>query len=641
MPDLKRINFFWRIFSPIFFSIIPPILYSIFSWVFFLAFFLAFFFCNQLLAKKNPLCPVDIGDGVKPQGWRGSCHDAVSRMDKGQKNYDEDGFQHGITIFGELKYPKNFQHFDYVNPEAPKGGSIKFGVAGGFNNLNQFILKGLSAAGLSYIYDSLMEGSDDEISARYGLIAEGSRLAPDKMSIEFKLRKEARFHDNVKITAADVVFTFNKLISEGHPSYKMALRDVAKVEKINDYLVRFYFRNNHNRDLPLLISSLPVLPKHYYEKVDFSKTTLIAPLGSGPYEIQEVKPNHAITFRRVKNYWAKDLAINRGRYNFDQITFDYYNDDNVLIEAFKAQKYDFRQENVARNWFNSYNIEAIKNGQIIKREITHQLPVPVQTFVLNLRREKFQNLALRKALNYAFDFEWLRDHIFYGSYRRIESYFVNSDFGYQNFHLPKSEGDGFNRKNLLIAKKILDEAGYKISNGSLIDPKSGKKVTLEFLIDQKSFEMVIAPFIKNLRKLGIAANMRFVEENQYQSRVNNFDFDIITAVFGQALIPGNELFSYFYSSQKNIRGGQNIIGLDDKEVDILVEKISAAKTRKELQNLCRKLDQRMLENYYTIPQWYNNKYRVLYRNIFAMPKIEPKYSMALDSWWIKNKAYTN
>ncbi len=549
--------------------------------------------------------------------------------------FADNAFHHGISVFGDLKYPKNFQHFDYVNPKAPKQGSIKFGAEGGFNSLNQFILKGIPAAGVSYLYDSLTEASDDEISTRYGLIAEGIKLAKDRMSIEFTLRKNARFHDGVPITANDVVFTFNQLISQGHPSYKMAFRDVKEVKKINDHLVKFYFKNNRNRDLPLLVASLSILPKHYYDKVDFSKTTLTPPLGSGPYKIKEIKPNRSITFERVKNYWAKDLNVNRGRYNFDEITFDYYRDNNVLLEAFKSQKYDFRQENIARNWVNSYNIDAIKNGEIIKREITHQLPSPMQTFVLNLRREKFKNIALRQALTYAFDFEWLRDRIFYGSYKRTESYFANSEFAYKSFHLPKSQGDGFNRENLLQAKKILEEAGYKIFNEKLIDPKSGEVVALEFLIDSESFQMVIAPFIKNLRKLGIDAKLRFVEQNQYETRVNNFDYDIIVGIFGQSLIPGDELFSYLHSSQKNIKGSRNLSGLDDKEVDALVEKISRAKNKKQLKSLCQKLDQRMLENYYTTPQWHSNTYRILYRNIFAMPNIQPKYSLAIDTWWLK------
>ncbi len=547
-----------------------------------------------------------------------------------------DNFRHGISTFGDLKYDKNFKHFDYVNANAPKGGEVKFGVEGGFNSLNQFILKGISAAGVSYLYDSLTEGSDDEISARYGLVAESVKLAADKMSLEFILRKNAKFHDGKNITADDVVFTFNKLVEEGHPSYKIVFRDVKKVQKISQNRVKFFFLNNRNRNLPIAVASLPVLPKHYYEKIDFGKSTLEAPIGSGPYKIKEVQANRSIVYERIKDYWAKDLPVNRGRYNFDKITFDYYRDNNVLVEAFKSQKYDLRQENVARNWANSYNIDAVANGEITKKEIIHQLPAPMQAFVINLRKEKFQNLPLRKALNLAFDFEWLKEHIFYGSYKRTESYFANSEFGYKNFNLPKSDGDGFNRKNLIRAQEILKEAGYKISNNRLIDVKNGDEVLVEILIDSKAFEMIALPFVKNLKKLGINAKVHFVEENQYQTRVNNFDYDIIVGVFGQALIPGDELFSYFHSSQREVRGGRNLGGVNDKAVDDLVEKISRTNGKQELKLLCQKLDQIMLENYYLIPQWHNNTYRVLYRDIFAMPSKSPKYSLAVDSWWIKN-----
>ncbi len=541
-------------------------------------------------------------------------------------------FEYGISTFGDLKYSKNFSHLNYVNPTAPKGGSVRFGAEGTFNNLNQFILKGISATGLNYLYDSLCEGNDDEISACYGLVAEGIKLTDD--GIEFKLRKNAYFHDGKKITADDVVFSFNTLVKDGHPSYKMVFREVSAVKKINDFQVKFFFKKNHNRNLPLSIAALPVLPKHFYEKNDFSKTTMTPPLGSGPYKIKEVSPGKSITFERVKNYWAKDLAINRGRYNFDEITFDYYRDNNVLIEAFKAQKYDLRQESIARNWANAYNIDAVKNGEIIKKEIPHEALNPIQTFVLNLRREKFQDLALRKAMTYAFDFEWLKKHIFYNSYERTETYISNNEFSYKNFAMPKTEGDGFNRKNLLKAREILAEAGYKIVDNKLIS-KKGEVVEVEFLIDTPAFEMIAAPFVKNLRKLGIQAKVRFIEENQYQTRVNNFDYDVIVGMFGQSFFPGNEMFAYYHSSQKNIKGSRNLAGLDDKVVDELVEKIAKSRDKSELKNLCQRLDKRMLENYYMILQWHNDTYRILYRDIFAMPKVMPKYSLAVDSWWVK------
>ncbi|GDX36548.1 ABC transporter substrate-binding protein [Alphaproteobacteria bacterium] len=541
-------------------------------------------------------------------------------------------YSHGISVFGDLKYPKNFKNFAYANPDSLKYGTVRFGVEGGFNSLNPFILKGLPASGLNYLYDSLGVGTDDEIQSRYGLIAQGIYLSSDKMFMEFILNPKAKFSDGKKITADDVVFSFNKFVNEGHPSYKMMYRDVKEVIKINDYLVRFNFKNNLNRDLPILVSSLTIIPKHYYQKIDFNKTTLEIPLGSGPYKIKEIHPNRSIVYELNEDYWAKDLSVNKGHYNFKTIIYDYYRDPQVLIEAFKAQKYDLRIENVARNWANSYNIDAVKKQQIIKKEIIHSLPAPAQTFVLNLRKDKFQNIALRKAINYVFDFEWLKQHIFYGSYARTNSYFANSDYG---FPISNSKQVLTIRENLILAQKTLLDAGYKIEDGKLFEPSSNRAVELEFLIDQKTFEMIIAPFVFNLKKLGIDAKVKFVEENQYQTRVNNFDYDIITAVFPQSAIPGSELYSYFHSSQKDIKGSRNLIGLSDKYVDQIILKILNAKSKETLKIFCKELDKYLLENYFTVLQWYNNSYRILHRDIFIMPKINPKYGLAIDTWSIK------
>ncbi len=552
----------------------------------------------------------------------------------------DDNFKRGISIFGDLKYGANFKHFEYVNPSAKKGGLVKMGAEGTFNSLNPFILKGISASGIDYLYDSLMEGSDDEISSRYGLVAESVMIAPDKYSMTFRLNKNARFHDDRPITADDVIFTFKTLVEKGHPSYKIAYRDVKDVIKINNHEVKFLFTTNKNKDLPLLVSSLKILPKHYYENHKFDETSMQPPLGSGPYKIKEVKQGKTVVYERVKNYWAKDLPINVGRYNFDLIQYDYYLDSNVLIEAFKAGQFDIRQENVARNWANSYNIDKVKNGEIIKQEIEHNLPAGTQTFILNLRREKFRDIELRKAMTYAFNFEWLKKHIFYNSYKRTESYFANSEFAYNydakdKFKLPISQENNFGRQNLIIAKDLLDKAGYKIKDGKLIDPKTQKPINIEFLIASKSFEMIIAPFVDNLQKLGISATIKFVEENQYDSRVRNFDYDVIVAVFSPSLIPGSELFRYWHSSQKDTIGSQNYSGLVDKKTDIFVEKIAKTQNKDELIALCREFDRHMLENYYTIPQWHNNSHRILHKNNLRRPKISPKYSLAFDSWWIE------
>lgn len=542
-------------------------------------------------------------------------------------------FNHALSLFSTAKYSSHFQSFDYVNPDAPKGGEIRFGSVGQFTSLNPFILKGIPASGLSYLYDSLTESSEDEIATRYGLIAQSIKFDRNVNSIEFKLRPEAYFHDGHQVTAQDVIFTFKIIAENGHPSYKINLRQIDRIEKINDHQVKFYLKKGSNRDLPLLIASLPILPKHYYQNHNFNETNLQPPLGSGPYKIKQIKANNSIEYERVKDYWAKNLPVNRGRYNFDRIVFDYYRDNDVAIEAFKGQKYDFRQENVARNWNNAYNIEAVSKKEIIKEEISHALPAPMQAFVWNLRQSKFQNLALRKALTYAFDFEWLNHHIFYGAYKRTESYFANSSFAYQDFHLPKTNGTGFNRDNLIKAKEILTKAGYKISKGRLIEPNSNLPVKIEFLIDQKVFEMVIAPFVKNLAKLGIEAKIKLVEENQYQNRVNNFDYDAIVAVFPQSLIPGDELFAYFHSSQSVVKGSKNLMGLNDERIDHLVELIAKENDRNRLKKLCLELDQIMLESYYLLPQWHNNSHRILYKNIFVLPKIRPKYGIAIDSWY--------
>ncbi len=569
-------------------------------------------------------------------------------------------FRHGISIFGDLKYPPNFKHFDYVNPNAPKGGAVKYGAEGTFNNLNPFILKGIAAAGMEMNFDSLMESSADEISSKYGLIAKSVKLSDNKKSLIFHLRQIARFSDGSKITADDVVFSLNILKEKGHPSYALIYRDVLEVKKINDYKVKFIFKNGENRELPLMVASLPIFSKKYYTDHQFDKTTFNPPLGSGAYKVTKVDAGKSITFERVKNYWAKDLPVNKGRYNFDKITYDYYRDNNVLVEAFKAGAYDFRQENIARNWENAYNIDKVKNGEIIKKEIKHSLPAPMQAFVFNLRKEKFQNHNLRAAIALSFDFEWVKDKIFYGSYKRTNSFFSNSEFGssglpskaelkilnrFKNqipqqvfnkeFQLPKTDGSGFSRSSLLQAKALLESSGYIIKNQKLIDPKTKQPIEFEFLINSKAFQMVIAPMIRNLATLGIKAKIRLVDENQYQNRLKNYDYDMIVNIFGSGMVPGDEQFSYWHSSQKDMIGGNNLVGVSNKAVDYLVEKISRSKNKNELKTLTKCLDRILLANFYVIPQWHNQTYRILYKNKFIMPDRQPAYSLALDSWWIK------
>ncbi|MFT7087209.1 MAG: microcin C transport system substrate-binding protein [Rickettsiales bacterium] len=581
----------------------------------------------------------------------------ISNSFAGESNSN---FRHGISIFGDLKYSENFSHFDYVNPDAPKGGGIKYGAEGTFNNLNPFILKGISAAGMEMNFDSLMEGSADEISSKYGLVAKSVKISSDKKILTFKLRKIARFHDGSKVTADDVVFSFKILKEKGHPSFLMMYRDVLKVEKISNYEVKFILKNGDNRELPLSIASMPIFSEKYFSDKDFSKTTLEAPLGSGPYRVLNVDAGKSIIFERVKNYWAKDLGINRGRYNFDKITYDYYRDNNVLVESFKAGSYDFRQENIARNWANAYNIDKVKNGEIVKKQIKHNLPSPMQAFVFNLRKDKFKNSLVRKAIALSFDFEWVKEKIFYDSYDRTNSFFENSEFGSsglpnsvelkilnkfkdkipesvfnKEFKLPKNDGSGFSRNSLIEARDLLEEAGYFVIDQKLIDPNTGSQFELEFLINSKAFQMVITPMIKNLAVLGIKSKVRLVDENQYQNRLKNYDYDIVVNVFGSGMVPGDEQFSYWHSSQKDIIGGYNLAGVSNDAVDYLVERISKIQTKKELKILTKCLDRILLNEFYVIPQWRSGYHRILYQNKFEMPKNTPPYSLSLDSWWIK------
>ncbi len=561
-------------------------------------------------------------------------------------------WSHAISIAKSPKYQNNFKNFDFINPQSKQGGQIKLGVEGTFNSLNPFILKGISASGIdSYIYETLTVASNDEVGVRYGLVAESIKFSKKNNFIAFKLRKIAQFSDGTPITSNDVVFTFEILKKFGHPSYKIAFRDIKKLTKINSHHICFYFKEKYSRELPLIISSLPILPQHFFKKIDFNNSNFdnnknSFPIGSGPYIIDSVNIGKSISYKKNNNYWGKDLAVNKGLYNFNKITFDYYRDNNVLIEAFKAQKYDIRFENIARNWANAYNIEAVNNNQIIKTTFKNNSPPAIQAFILNLRKEKFQDINLRKAINLAFDFKWLNQHIFYNSYKKTYSYFENSTFSAKSSNkelfaeLEENEvinnGNGFNRNRLLLAQEILRKAGYKIIGNKLFPPNNQKTpIKIEFLIDSPAFEMVIAPFINNLKKLGIEAKVRFTEQNQYQNRVKNFNFDIIISVFGQASIPSEELFFYWHSSQKDIIGSRNLSGVSNKKIDKIIENINQTNDIKIITKLARELDQELISNYYCILQWHNDSQRVLYRNIFSIPKISPEYGINLDSWSIK------
>ena len=571
----------------------------------------------------------------------------------------------GIALHGEPKYQSDFVHFDYVNPDAPKGGTLKLAVVGSFDSTNPYIVKGLPVSGLALTSMTLLEKSMDEPLSSYGLLAEKMTVAPDRSWITFSLRKEAKWDDGKPVTADDVVWSFDTLMKKGQPFFRSYYSQVDKVEKIDDHTVKFVFKQAGNRELPLIVGDIPILPQHYWTAKghDFSKTTLEAPLGDGPYRVKSIDAGRQIVFERNKNWWAKDLPLNKGRYNFDTIVFDYYRDPGVAFQAFLSGNIDFRQENIAKNWAQGYDMPAVKDGKIKREEIKHGLPSGMQGFVYNTRREIFKDPKVREALAYAFDFEWSNKQFAFGSYVRNNSYFSNSDLSaaqpitegekallepYKDqlpprvftdiYQPPKTNGTGDIRQNLRTALGLLKEAGWALQNGVLKN-KDGKPFEFEILEDTGMFDRWVLPFIANLKKLGIKANLREIDVAQFQSRVNDFDFDMTINVYGQSLTPGNEQFAYWGSETADASGSQNLSGIKNPVVDALIPKIVRAETREQLITATRALDRTLLWNFYVIPQWYTNTFRIAYWDKLDRPAENPPYGLpVIDTWWAKSAA---
>jgi len=565
--------------------------------------------------------------------------------------------RHGLSLFGDLKYPPNFAHFDYVNPDAPKGGTVKYAAIGTFDTLNPFTLKGQSAAGVGLLFDTLMSPAEDEPGSEYGLVAESAEIAPDKTSVVYTLRPEARFQDGSKITPEDVVWTFDTLKAKGHPRFRLYYADVLKAEKVGDRGVRFTFRTADNRELPTIVGEMPVLSRAYWEGRDFEKTTLDVPLGSGPYKIDNIDPGRSITLARDKNYWAQNLPVNRGRNNFDTIRYDYYRDASIALEAFKAGEYDIRPENVSKNWATGYDGPALSAGLIKKEEIPNKVPQGMQGFGFNTRRPIFQDPRVREALSYLFDFEWTNKNLFYGAYTRSHSYFSNSELAAtgkpsadelkilepfkgqipdqvfeKEYDPPKTDGTGNIRDNIRAALKLLEAVGWTVKDGQLVNAK-GEQFTFEFLLVQPEFERIVLPFAQNLARIGIKMNVRTVDPAQYQNRMQNFDFDMAVVGIGESLSPGNEQREFWSSSAADQPGSQNVMGIKSKAVDALVDLIINAPDRQSLITRTRALDRVLSWGHYVIPNWYLSYYRIASWDKFARPKISPPYSPALDTWW--------
>lgn len=574
--------------------------------------------------------------------------------------------RHGLSTFGELKYNADFKHFGYVNPDAPKGGRIaQVGAAAirSFDSFNGFILRGDAAQGLSLLYDTLMARAGDEPDSSYGLVAETADLAADRMSITFHLRPAARFTDGSPVTSEDVVFSFSALKEKGHPSYGMVMRDVIKAEAVDKHTVKFSFQGKLVRDLPLTVAGLPVLPKAYYDKQPFDETTLKPPVSSGPFMIGDFKQGAYIVYKKRADYWGKDLSVNRGRYNFDEIKFEYYRDRTAELESIKAGGFDLREEFTAKDWTTAYDIPAVKEGRLLLLTLPDATPSGAQGFFPNTRRDKFKDPRVRKALSFAFDYEWMNKNLFYGLYTRTESYFENSDMKASGkpspeelfllepfreklapevfeeaYRPPVSDGSGGDRKNLREALRILAEAGWKLDPSKSGEPAlrntKGEQLEIEFLGYEPTFERILSPFIKNLRAIGINANLRNVDSAQYQRRVKSFDFDIVSSRFSMSLTPGIELRNFWSSVSADSEGSANLPGIKDPVIDALIDKLVGAKSRQELTMATRAIDRVLRAGHYWIPHWYKAAHNIAHWNKFGRPPIKPKYDRGIiDTWW--------
>jgi microcin C transport system substrate-binding protein len=610
------------------------------------------------LSRRNLL---GLSMGTLSARWLPSAHAA-----EGDNN--EVPEVHGISVFGDLKYPADFQQFDYVNPAAPKGGTFSLIPSVRaynqsyftFNSLNAYILKGEGAQGMDMTFASLMARAGDEPDALYGLAAKSVRISPDKLTYRFTIRPEAKFHDGTKLTARDAAFSLLALKEKGHPLIMVQLRDMEKVEAFDDATLFVTFAARRARDVPLYVASLPIFSKAYYADRTFDESTLDTPLGSGPYKVGKYEVNRFIEYERVKDWWAADLPVCRGSFNFDIVRYEFYRDRDVAFEGFTGKNYLYREEFTSRIWATRYDFPAAKDGRVKLETLPDQTPSGGQGWFINLRREKFKDARVREALNYAFDFEWTNKTIMYGAYARTRSPFQNSDmvaegmpspeelkllepfrgqvpdevFG-EPFVPPVSDGSGQDRTLLRKAQQLLNEAGLEIKDGKRVLP-NGDVFSIEFLIDEPSFQPHHGPFIKNLSTLGIDATLRVVDAVQYRARVEDFDFDISIERISMSATPGDSLRPYFTSQAASTKGSYNLAGVANPAIDAMVDKAIGADTRADLTIACRALDRLFRAGRYWVPQWYASTHRLAYWDQFRHPEKPPRYAQGVGSpenWW--------
>ena len=580
-------------------------------------------------------------------------------------SHAEEPRRHALSLIGEPRFGPEFKHFDWVNPAAPKGGRVRQWAMGSFDSLNPFTVKGSTASAVSIIYDQLMVSSPDEPSTEYGQIAEWVSHPDDFSSATFQLRPIARFHDGKPITADDVVFSLDA-IKKASPFFSAYYKNVIRAEKLGEHQVKFHFDVKGNRELPLIIGQLVVLPKHFWEAKsatgeprDLSKSTLEVPLGSGPYRIKHVDAGRSIVYERVADYWAKDLPVAKGQWNLDEIKYIYFQSQDAAFLAFQAGELDFWRESSAKYWATRYEFDAVRRGHIIKLTPPDNNVAPMQAFAFNTRRPQFQDPRVRQAFNLAFNFEWMNQNLFYGQYSRVSSYFENTELAERGlpqgkeleiletvrdqvppevftaeYKNPINDATSIiDRRNWREAAKLLNEAGWEVKNGALVNAK-GEQMTADFLLVQPDFVRIVAPFQQALERLGVKVSVRVIDAAQYQSRTDEFDFDIITDSFPQSESPGNEQRDFWGSDAAGRSGSRNSIGIKNPAVDKLIDRIIFATDRDDLIAACRALDRVLLWNHYVIPQFFSTNQRIAYWNKYSAPETLPSRTIGFPMvWW--------
>lgn len=583
---------------------------------------------------------------------------------------------HGFALHGDLKYAADFRHFDHVNPSAPKGGHLRLMGFGTFDSLNPYTLKGTSPFntpgqfmyGFSELNETLLAGtgsyspSGDEPQSAYGLLAESLSYPEDIAWVEFRLRKNAHFHDGHPIDAGDLVYSFETLIKHGHPRFQQALINVDNIEALAPDLVRVTFKKAGQRASILRIGEMPVLPEHYWSGKDFARSSQHAPLLSGPYRISEFDIGNHIELERVDDFWGASLNVYRGRYNFDRVSIHFYRDQTIAFEAFKAGEFDLYYDYTAKNWATAYDFPALNEGRVIKEEIEHTIPSGTQGFFFNTRRELFKDKRVREALSLVFDFEWTNQNLFNQAYLRNHSYYPNSDFAArgtpqgeelallepyrtqlpaalfeQAYQAPETQDNGNIRKQIRAATQLLKEAGWQLDKHQLKHGQSGKPFEFEILIRQSGLKRVILPYIKNLEKLGIRARLRLVDATQYKVRIDHFDYDMMTFVLSQGQAPSFEQRDYFHSSTRDTIGSQNYAGIAHPVVDALLEEVLKADSRTRLISAMNALDRVLLWQHYIVPNWHLNYHRLAYWDKFGKPGRDPAYVLGIDRWWSRER----